>query len=101
MLPMLHFICLKITFSGSTKYKRCCLMSQHGPPDEGPWRQQRRAADRLADEMLKFTRNRFDNRLLEAWQDFNQDDSPGLIDKHPGEEQIFFPYLFYDWDPDR
>jgi hypothetical protein len=83
------------------KYKRCCLMSQHGPPDEGPWRQQRRAADRLADEMLKFTRNRFDNRLLEAWQDFNQDDSPGLIDKYPGEEQIFFPYLFYDWDPDR
>ena len=83
------------------KYKRCCLMSQQAPPQETPWLKQRRAADRLADEMLRFTRQRYGNRIDEAWQDFNEDDLPGFIDKFPGEEQIFFPYLFYDWDPDR
>jgi SEC-C motif len=83
------------------KYKRCCLMSQQASQQNSPWLQQRRAADRLSDEMLKFARQRFGDRIDEAWQDFNEDDFPGLMDKFPGEEQIFFPYLFYDWDPDR
>jgi len=82
------------------KYKRCCLMNQSVKEDT-PWKRQRDASDWLADEMHKFIRRRFEDRLIEAWQDFNQEDFPPFIDKFPGEEQIFFPYFFYDWDPDR
>jgi hypothetical protein len=82
------------------KYKRCCLMSQH-VPDESPWQKQRDAADRLGDELLKFAKRRFGDRLPEVWADYNQEDFPDSLDNYPAEEQLFFPYFFYDWDPDR
>lgn len=82
------------------KYKRCCLMNRQ-VPETSPWQLQRDASDRLADEFLKFTRRRFEGRLTEAWQDFNQRAFPKFMDEYPGEEQIFFPYFFFEWDPER
>src|SRR5438552_10151778 len=83
------------------KFKRCCLASQQAPPAESPWYVQRKAAVRVSDEMLKFTKTRAESLIVMAWQDFNQEDVPALMDNYPGEEQIFFPYFFYTWDPDR
>jgi hypothetical protein len=32
--------------------------------------------------------------------DFNQQDHPAPIEKHDGEQQIFFPFFLFDWNPD-
>src|SRR5215469_7418002 len=82
------------------KYKRCCLTSEHVAEDT-PWQRQREASDSLTEELRKFAKRRFDGRLLEAWMDYNQADFPGTLDKYPGEEQLFFPYFYYDWAPGR
>ena len=82
------------------KYKRCCLTSHH-IPDDTPWQRQREASDSLTEAMRKFALRRFDGRRFEVWQDYNQEDSPRSIDKYPGEEQLFFPYFYYDWAPER
>jgi hypothetical protein len=50
--------------------------------------------------MMKFAGRRFGDQLREAWMDFNQDDSPDSIEKYPGEQQVFFPYFLFDWNPD-
>lgn len=68
---------------------------------ESPWRKQHEASDRLTRELMRFVSNEFGEELIEAWQDFNQEFLPPLINKFPGEEQIFMPYFLFDWDPDR
>ena len=69
--------------------------------DESPWRKQHEASDRLTGEMLRFAASNFEACLLEAWQDFNQESFPQSMDEFPGEQQIFMPFLLFDWDPDR
>jgi hypothetical protein len=81
------------------KYKHCCLTAADSA--DIPWRQQRDASGRLAQEMLRFTRENFAGDILEAWVDFNQDESPLPIEEDGAEGQIFMPYLFFDWDPER
>ena len=81
------------------KYKHCCLSD--GPVSiDTPWSRQRDASDRLVDEMMRFAGRRFGDWLQEAWMDFNQQDHPASIDKHPVERQIFYPYFLFDWRPD-
>jgi hypothetical protein len=83
------------------KYKRCCLQNESPQtPEDTPWQRQRDASDRLSKEMLKFLRRRFEDGLLVAWMDFNQTAFPHPLDKFEREEQIFFPYVLFDWDPD-
>jgi len=69
--------------------------------DESPWRKQHEASDRLTGEMLRFAASNFEACLLEAWQNFNQESFPQSMDEFPGEQQIFMPFLLFDWDPDR
>jgi len=83
------------------KYKHCCLREAHAAIYESPWRKQHDASGRLTSEFLRFANSEFGEALLEAWQDFNQEFLPPLIDKFPGEEQIFMPYFLFDWNPDR
>ena len=85
------------------KYKHCCLSKGLAPTvsAESPWSRQRDASDRLTDEMMKFASRRFGEQIHEAWMAFNQALLPDSIDKYPGEQQIFFPYFLFDWDPDR
>ena len=68
--------------------------------DDSPWRQQRDASGRLAQEMLNFARQNFARDLDAAWLDFNQDDAPLPIEEDPEEGQIFVPYFLFDWDPE-
>ncbi len=83
------------------KFKRCCLTTESAPESEDtPWRRQREASDRLAGEMLKFVRRRFEDAVFAAWMDFNQNPFPEPLDKLESEGQIFFPYFLFDWDPD-
>jgi hypothetical protein len=81
------------------KYKHCCLKLA-SPSDDSPWRQQRDASGRLAQEMLNFARQNFARDLDAAWLDFNQDDVPLPIEDDPEEGQIFVPYFLFDWDPE-
>jgi hypothetical protein len=81
------------------KYKQCCLKVASAS-DDSPWRQQRDASGRLAQEMLNFARQNFAGNLDAAWLDFNQDDSPLPIEEDPEEGQIFVPYFLFDWDPE-
>jgi uncharacterized protein (DUF2384 family) len=83
------------------KYKHCCLREAHAAIYESPWRKQHDASGRLTSEFMRFANSEFGEALLEAWQDFNQEFLPPLIDEFPGEEQIFMPYFLFDWDPDR
>lgn len=84
------------------KYKRCCLQNESAPvPEDTPWQRQREASDRLTGEMLKFARRRFEDEILLAWMDFNQTFFAPLLEKAADEAQIFFPFLLFDWDPDR
>jgi hypothetical protein len=80
------------------KFKRCC---QTGVPasDAGPWRDQHEAFDRLGQTMLNFAMETFAEEIPEAWQDFNQDESPLPIEEDAPEARIFIPYLYFDWDP--
>ena len=82
------------------KFKHCCLRSESVPSDT-PWSRQRDASDRLTGEMMKFASRGFGEQLPQAWRDFNQTEFPDLIDKYPGEHQIFFPYFLFDWNPGR
>jgi len=82
------------------KYKRCCLSNQHAVEDS-PWQRQRVASNRLSDEMFAFVRKRFGNEILVAWMDFNQTEFPPPMDEDIPEGQIFFPYLFFDWNLDQ
>jgi hypothetical protein len=81
------------------KYKQCCLKVASAS-DDSPWRQQRDASGRVAQEMLNFARQNFARDLDPAWLDFNQDDAPLLIEEDPDEGQIFVPYFLFDWDPE-
>jgi hypothetical protein len=81
------------------KYKQCCLKVVSAS-DDSPWRQQRDASGRLAQEMLNFARQNFARDLDAAWLDFNQDDSPLPIEEDPEEGQIFVPYFLFEWDPE-
>jgi hypothetical protein len=83
------------------KYKHCCLREAETARDHSPWRKQHEASDRLTGEMMRFAASNFDDCLLEAWQDFNQETFPQTMDKFPGEEQIFMPFFLFDWDPER
>jgi hypothetical protein len=79
------------------KHKHCCLTA--AAFDDSPWRQQRDASGRLAQEMLNFARQNFAEDVLDAWLDFNQDESPIPLEEDVDEGQIFLPYLLFDWDP--
>jgi hypothetical protein len=81
------------------KYKQCCLKVASAS-DDSPWRQQRDASGRLAQEMLNFARQNFARDLAAAWLDFNQDDAPLPIEEDPEEGQIFVPYFLFEWDPE-
>lgn len=81
------------------KYKRCCLSSEP-VSSETPWSRQRDASDRITPELLKVAAREFGDDLLLAWADFNQVTIPEPLDKFPGEQAIFSPYLIFDWDPD-
>jgi len=81
------------------KYKQCCLKVASAS-DDSPWRQQRDASGRLAQEMLNFARQRFASDLDAAWLDFNQEDSPLPLEEDAAEGQIFLPYFLFDWDPE-
>ena len=50
--------------------------------------------------MLTFARQNFAEDVLDAWLDFNQDESPLPIEEDMEEGQIFSPYLLFDWDPE-
>lgn len=65
-----------------------------------PWGRQREASDQLTDEMMRFAGRQFGPEVQDAWLDFNQNDMPAELDDLPGEQQIFFPYYLFDWDPD-
>jgi hypothetical protein len=80
------------------KFKRCCLTAVPAS-NSGPWRDQRDASGRLSQAMLSFAMRSFDEELLDAWLDFNQDESPLTIEEDVSEGQIFIPYLLFDWDP--
>jgi hypothetical protein len=79
------------------KHKHCCLTA--AAPDDSPWRQQHDASGRLAQEMLTFARQNFADDVLDAWLDFNQDESPIPLEEDVDEGQIFLPYLLFDWGP--
>jgi len=85
------------------KYKRCCLRGEQ--PDasieDTPWRRQHEASQRLNSELMRFAKSRFADALPQAWEDFNRESFPEPLDKFPNEEQIFMPYLLFDWDPER
>jgi len=81
------------------KYKHCCLKAAQAPEDS-PWSRQRDASGRLAQEMMSFVRRRFANDVLDAWLDFNQDDSATPLQDDFEEGQIFMPYFLFDWDPE-
>ncbi len=82
------------------KYKRCCLQTAAAPTNDA-WRRQHEANDVLTSELMRFARRKFDDRKLQAWIDYNQMTLPPLLDKFPGEEQIFLPYFLYDWHPEN
>jgi hypothetical protein len=50
--------------------------------------------------MLSFARRRFAHDVLDAWLDFNQDDSASPLEEDIEEGQIFMPYFLFDWDPE-
>jgi hypothetical protein len=79
------------------KHKHCCLTA--AASDDSPWRQQRDASGRLAQEMLNYARQNFAEDVLDAWLDFNQNESPLPLEEDVDEGQIFLPYLLFDWDP--
>jgi hypothetical protein len=81
------------------KYKHCCLFNKP-VSTESPWSRQHDASDRLTDELMKFAARKFGEQLNQAWMDFNQLLLPDSIEKYPGEQQIFYPYFLFDWDPD-
>jgi hypothetical protein len=81
------------------KYKHCCLKAAQASADS-PWSRQREASGRLAQEMMSFARRRFADDVLDAWLDFNQDDSPSPLQDDIEEGQIFMPYFLFDWDPE-
>ena len=86
------------------KYKHCCLHESQTraiAEANSPWRLQHEASDRLTGEMMRFAASRYGEELLLAWQDFNQEPLPEMMDKFPNEEQIFMPYFLFDWDPNR
>ena len=49
---------------------------------------------------MSFVQRRFANDLLDAWLDFNQDDSATPLQDDFEEGQIFMPYFLFDWDPE-
>ena len=81
------------------KHKHCCLKAAQ-PSDDSPWTRQRVASGRLAQEMMSFARRSFANDVLDAWLDFNQEDSPIPLQDDIEEGQIFMPYFLFDWDPE-
>lgn len=82
------------------KHKHCCLNAASAS-EETPWQRQRDASDRLTDDMLKFSRRRFEEAFREAWDDFNQTPLSPQYEKHANEGQIFIPYFLFEWDPER
>jgi hypothetical protein len=82
------------------KYKRCCLESA-STRTQTPWERQRAASDHLTAELREFSRKHFGEESLRAWIDFNQTSFPKPLDEYPGEAQIFVPYFWFDWDPER
>jgi hypothetical protein len=72
------------------KYKHCCLKLASAS-DDSPWRQQRDASGRLAQEMLNFARQNFARDLDAAWLDFNQDDAPSRSKKIQKKARYLFP----------
>jgi hypothetical protein len=50
--------------------------------------------------MMSFARRKFANDVLDAWLDFNQDDSASPLQDDIEEGQIFMPYFLFDWDPE-
>ncbi len=57
------------------------------------------ASDRLTDDMIAFARKRFGDEIFEAWMDFNQSDVPPPMGEDFAEQQVFFPYFLFDWNP--
>jgi SEC-C motif/Protein of unknown function (DUF2384) len=81
------------------KYKQCCLKAAQASA-ESPWSRQRSASGRLAQEMISFARRSFAADVVDAWLDFNQDDSASPLQDDIAEGQIFMPYFLFDWDPE-
>ncbi|MFP5230852.1 MAG: hypothetical protein ACLGXA_24820 [Acidobacteriota bacterium] len=50
--------------------------------------------------MMRFAGRKFGPEVQDAWLDFNQNDMPPEFDDLAGEQQIFFPYFLFDWNPD-
>ena len=88
------------------KYKHCCQSSGPGAisgaaSSDSPWSRQRDASDRITKGLLKVVQREFADSVVEAWQDFNQEEIPESMEKMPDEISIFSPYLIFEWDPGR
>ena len=84
------------------KFKQCCAKAASASQaEDSPWSRQRDASDRLTDDMLAFARRKFGDAVHDAWEDFNQSPLPPPVATIEGEVQIFFPYLLFEWDPER
>lgn len=82
------------------KYKHCCLPSAY-TRTQTPWDRQHEAFDHLTTELMKFAKREFGEQSLQAWKHFNQTSAPEPLEEYPGEAQIFVPYFWFDWDPER
>jgi SEC-C motif/Antitoxin Xre/MbcA/ParS C-terminal toxin-binding domain len=81
------------------KYKHCCLPG-YAPSIDHVWARQHEESDRLTREITRFALRKFEDRIYEAWQDFNMRDFPKPLDEAADERQIFMPYFLFQWNPD-
>jgi hypothetical protein len=85
------------------KYKHCCLPREAAPsPDEVAWRRVKRATEGLASALLRTAKSHFGRTALdEAWEAFNLWEIDEPFDPDTPYVQVFMPWFFYDWLPER
>ncbi len=81
------------------KYKHCCLQTQAASLDSIRERE-REASDELTRAMIRYVHDRFEDLVLDAWEDFHLGDVTRRFLWTADEQMIFMPYFLFHWDPE-
>src|SRR5713226_6508149 len=81
------------------KYKHCCLQTQAVSLDSIRERE-REASDELTRAMIRYVRDRFEDLVLDAWEDFHLGHVTRRFSWTADEQMIFMPYFLFHWNPE-
>ncbi|MDZ4677942.1 MAG: SEC-C metal-binding domain-containing protein [Oligoflexia bacterium] len=83
------------------KFKKCCFMNNEPKAEDLFWHRQHSMRNELIIKIMKHVATVYGRDAInEAWNEFNLTENE-LFNQNTHHIQIFMPWFFYNWTPDR